>query len=249
MTANTSNLRTLIVDDEQLAREELIFMLKKYPEIEIIGEAPNAKQAIKLINELEPDLIFLDVNMPEKSGFDLLDELVNAPKTVFVTAYDEFALKAFDKNAIDYIVKPVNPLRLKQAIDKVSEYTKEQNLKTINNKAIATSVSMKNIFIKDGNNCYFIRLTDIHYIKSNGNYCEIYFNTNKAVIHKSLNQMEERLPDTQFFRANRQEIFNIDYITDVDILLRNVIQITLNTGKLIELSNRQSIKFKDLMSI
>lgn len=249
MTTNTSNLRAIIIDDEQLAREELIFMLKKHPEIEVIGEASNAKQALKLINELEPDLLFLDINMPEKSGFDLLDELVNAPKTVFVTAYDDYALKAFDKNAIDYIVKPVNPLRLKQTIDKVSEYIKEQNINIVNTKKTTEPVSMKNIFIKDGNNCYFIKLDDIHYIKSNGNYCEINFNNSKAVIHKSLNQMEERLPETQFFRANRQEIFNIDYIADVDMLLRNVIQVTLKTGKLIELSNRQSIKFKDLMSI
>lgn len=245
-------IRTLIVDDEELARKEMILMLKKHPEIEVIGEAVDAKQAIKLINELEPDLLFLDINMPEKSGFEMLDELINAPKTIFVTAYDEFALKAFDKNAVDYIVKPVNPLRLKQAIDKVLEYVNDQSSKVIANVSTATPntpAPLRNIFMKDGNNCYFIKLTDIHYIKSNGNYCEVNFNTNKAVIHKSLNQMEDRLPDTQFFRANRQEIFNIDYIEDVDVLLRNVIQVTLKTGKLIELSNRQSIKFKELMSI
>ena len=238
-------MRALIIDDEQLAREELKLMMKKHPEIEIIGEASNVNEALKLIDESEPDVIFLDINMSGKSGFDLLDELVNTPKVIFVTAYDEFALKAFDKNALDYIVKPINPLRLKQAIDKVIESSHEQKSKQSDDEK---APSLKNIFIKDGSNCYFVKLSDIYYIKSVGNYSEINFGNKKALIHKSLNQMDEKLSENTFFRANRQEIFNIDYIEDVDVLQRNVIQITLKTGKLIELSNRQSVKFKELTS-
>lgn len=239
-----SSIRTLLIDDESLARQELALMLKKYPQIDVVGEAENADKAIKMINELEPDLIFLDIGMPVKSGFDMLEELVSTPFVVFVTAYDEYALKAFEADALDYVVKPINPVRLEKAIAKIMK-----SIEIVKPKTIPINDSMRNVFIKDGNHSYFIKLTDIHYIKSVGNYCEIYFGNNKAFLHKSLNLMEERIPSNMFFRANRQEIFNLEYVEDVDVLIKNVIQITLKTGKMVELSTRQSIKFREIMSI
>jgi two-component system LytT family response regulator len=163
---------------------------------------------------------------------------------IFVTAYDEYALKAFEADALDYLVKPVNSERLEKAVSKVTKL-----IEASKTKISPSNEPMRHLFIKDGNHSFFIKLTDIHYIRSAGNYCEVYFGNNKAMLHKSLNLMEERLPSHIFFRANRQEIFNLDYVDDVDVLIKNAIQVTLKTGKMIELSLRQSIKFREIMSI
>jgi two-component system LytT family response regulator len=236
--------RTVIIDDERLAREEVKRALKKYSEFVIVGEANNVDAALKLIDKEQPDIIFLDIHMPEKSGFDLLEELTTVPEVVFTTAYDQYAVKAFELNALDYLVKPLREERFAKTIEKVkAELAKKEDMK----KDVLPM--HRKIFIKDGEQCYFIPLSDIHFIESLDNYARLYFGNQKAMIKRSLNLLEEKLDPTVFFRANRSQIINTHYIKEIQPYFNNKLQINLITGEKIEVSTRQSVKFKNWNSL
>ena len=236
--------KTLIVDDERLAREEVKRALKKHPEFIVIGEANNVDVALELIEKETPDVIFLDIHMPEKSGFDLLEELSVTPEVVFTTAYDQYAVKAFELNALDYLVKPLREERFAKTVAKV---TKELTEKI---KEAESALPMhRKIFIKDGENCYFIPLSEIRLIESMDNYARLYFKDQKAMIKRSLNLLEKRLDESVFFRANRSQIINTHYIKEIHPHFNNRIQIILTTGETIEVSSRQSVKFKHWNSL
>jgi two-component system LytT family response regulator len=231
--------KTVIIDDERLAREEVKRALKNYPEFEVIGEASHVDEAKSLIEASNPDIIFLDIHMPEKSGFDLLEELSTVPEVVFTTAYDQYAVKAFELNALDYLVKPLRDERFSKTIAKVkSELTKKEEV-----KADVLPMNRK-IFIKDGEKCYFIPLSQIHFIESLDNYARLYFGNQKAMIKRSLNLLEEKLDSRVFFRVNRSQIINIHYIREIHPHFNNTLEITLTTGEKIAVSSRQSVKFK-----
>lgn len=232
--------KTIIIDDERLAREEVKRALKKYPEFIIVGEANNVDTALTLIDKEQPDIIFLDIHMPEKSGFDLLEELTTVPEVVFTTAYDQYAVKAFELNALDYLVKPLREERFAKTIEKVKvELSKKEEM-------IKDVLPMhRKIFIKDGEQCYFIPLSEIHFIESLDNYARLYFGNQKAMIKRSLNLLEEKLDPTVFFRANRSQIINTQYIKEIHPHFNNKLHITLTTGETIEVSSRQSVKFKN----
>mgnify|MGYP003626416890 CR=1 FL=1 len=231
--------KTVIIDDERLAREEVKRALKNYPEFEVIGEASHVDEAKSLIEASNPDIIFLDIHMPEKSGFDLLEELSTVPEVVFTTAYDQYAVKAFELNALDYLVKPLRDERFSKTIEKVkSELTKKEEV-----KADVLPMNRK-IFIKDGEKCYFIPLSQIHFIESLDNYARLYFGNQKAMIKRSLNLLEEKLDSRVFFRVNRSQIINTHYIREIHPHFNNTLEITLTTGEKIAVSSRQSVKFK-----
>ena len=202
-------MRAIIIDDERLARKELNNLLKNYPEIEIVDQAVNADDALEKIKRLNPDLIFLDIQMPGKTGFELLQELDKVPKVIFTTAYDEFATRAFDVNALDYLLKPIQEERLKDTITKVlaveasalSERAQEEILEVKQSLGVNDQV-----FVKDGERCWFISLKEIRLFESDGNYIKVYFNNFKPMIHKSLNALDEKLDDRNFFRASRKYI-------------------------------------------
>jgi two-component system LytT family response regulator len=240
-----SAITTIIVDDEKLAREGLKSLLKEFPEIEIIGEANNADEAIDLIDKLKPQLMFLDIEMPEKNGFDLLEELIETPCVIFTTAYNEFAIKAFEVNALDYILKPIQTQRLREAIGKVKKnladivVDRERNILNENDQ----------VFIRDGDKCWFVKLTDIRMIESAGNYAKIFFETHQPLIHKTLNALDERLSTGIFFRANRQQIINLRYIDKIEPFFNAGFLIYLKDGTKVEVSRRQSVKFKEMMSL
>ena len=236
-------IKTFLIDDEPLALEELTIMLAKHPTIEIIGSATNVIEAITTINLLKPDLIFLDINMPGKSGFELLQELEEAPHVIFVTAYDQFAIKAFEVNALDYILKPINKDRLADAINKIKNH--ESLLKAKEEKL---SID-KRIFIKDGDKCFFIPLSEVFLIESVGNYARVYYGNKKPLLHKSLNYLEEKLPDTHFFRAGRQHIINIHIIKNIHPFFNNTLQLEMQNGEKIDISQRQSVRFKEIMGV
>lgn len=241
-------MKTIIIDDERLARMELNKLLKEHPFVEVIGECANAEEGIKAIEEKRPELIFLDIQMPEKTGFDMLEELSYVPQVIFVTAYDEYAIKAFEINALDYILKPVDPERLSRTLSKIKEETeeiKEQELKLSTEKLSYTD----QIFIKDGENCWFVILSEIRYFESVGNYVKVHFDQNKPMLLRSLNKIEERLEEKQFFRANRKNIVNLRWIEKVDNWFSGGLKLTLKNGEEIEVSRRQSQKFKELMSL
>jgi two-component system LytT family response regulator len=238
-------IKTIIVDDERLARKELTAMLQAFKNIEIIDEAENAEDALDKIEAKKPDLVFLDINMPEKNGFDLVEELIYIPEIIFVTAYDEYALKAFEVNALDYLLKPVEENRLKDAVEKVSEKieTNKQNKNT--DKLTQES----RVFLKDGDKCWFVQLKNIRMFESEGNYIRVYFEENKPLILKSLNALGEKLDESQFFRANRKYIINLSWIDKIENWFSGGLKVTLKTGEEVEISRRQTAKFKDMMSL
>lgn len=235
-------IKTILVDDEQLARQELSYLLKDFSAIEIIGEAGNYDDAKSLIEELKPDLIFLDVNMPAKNGFELLESLRFTPYVIFATAYDQFAIKAFEASALDYILKPIREERLAKAIQKVVDEINS----TSNERALDLE---SKVFIKDGEKCYFVKLSEIFMIESVGNYAKIFFEKKSPLLHKSLNQLEEKLPETVFFRANRSQLINLNYIQNINAYFKGGLQVELKSGDKIEVSNRQAVKFKEMMSL
>jgi len=207
-----NSYKTIIIDDERLAREEVKRALSDYPEFVVLGEAANVDEAIVLIDKERPDLIFLDIHMPEKSGFDLLEELTVVPEVVFTTAYDQYAVKAFEVNALDYLVKPLRDERFSKTIEKVkAELAKKEEIK------VDVLPMHRKIFIKDGEKCHFIPLSEIHFIESLENYARLYFGDQKAMIKRSLNLLEEKLDATIFFRINRSQIINTQYIKEIQL--------------------------------
>lgn len=239
-------IKAVIVEDSRLARNELKELIKISKEIEIIGEAENVDDAYKLIQTKKPDLLFLDINMPEKDGFDLLEMLDEAPITVFTTAYNEYAIKSFEYNALDYLLKPISESRYLSAIEKVKNKFSDNEKEVIHEKKLTAN---SQIFIKDGEKCWLVKVEDIIYFEIVGNYTRVYFKEEKPLIYKSLNQIEEKLPQDKFFRANRQQIINTDYIRNVVPWFNDKLKLVMVNESEIEISRRQSYLFKDIMSI
>lgn len=246
----TSNMKAIIIDDERLARAELKKLLQDYPEVEVVDEAANAEEGLAKIESLQPDLIFLDIQMPGKTGFDMLSQLEKAPQVIFTTAYDEFALKAFEVNALDYLLKPIEPKRLADAVQKlnVTEGVREPRPESISsNNSLLTEHDQ--VFVKDGERCWFVKLSDIRLFESVGNYAKVFFGANKPLILKSLNALEERLDEKTFFRANRKHIVNLRMIEKIEPYFNGGLLLELKGGEKIEVSRRQTVKFKEMMSL
>jgi two-component system, LytTR family, response regulator len=241
--------KALIIDDERLARNELKKLLTDFAEIEIIGEAANANEGIAKIEELNPDLIFLDIQMPGKTGFDMLQEIDKAPHVIFTTAYDEFALKAFEVNALDYLMKPIEPKRLKDAFIKLQQAEEKEQATTALQHARGMLGEQDQVFVKDGDRCWFVKLGEVRVFESVGNYAKVFFGNNKPLILKSLNALEERLDEKIFFRANRKHIINLRMIEKVEPYFNGGLMLDLKGGEKIEVSRRQSVKFKEMMSL
>jgi two-component system LytT family response regulator len=243
--------KTLVIDDERLAREELKSLLKDYHEIEIIGEAKNGEEGIEQIRELKPDLIFLDINMPGLNGFDMIKQLDEIPRVIFVTAYDEYAIKAFEVNALDYIMKPVDPERLKESIQKLNSgeddfVSSQQTLASRKDRVLTIK---DRVFIKDGEKCWFIELSKVRMLESDGNYVKVYFDNFRPLILRSLNSFEERLDPEYFFRANRKFIINLQWVSSIENWFNGGLQVELREGEKVEISRRQAIRFKEMMSL
>lgn len=243
--------KTIIIDDERLARTELRSILNEYSEIDVIDEAQNGDEGIEKINSLQPDLIFLDVNMPGMTGFEMLKKLDSIPHVIFVTAYDEYALKAFEVNALNYILKPVDIERLNDTIEKlkqIEELDFQSESELIIQPERAKLNTMDKVFIKDGEKCYFVKLADVRMLESDGNYVKVHFGNNRPLILRSLNSFEEKLDPTCFFRANRKFIINLDWIEKVENWFNGGLRVELTTGDKVDISRRQAIRFKELLS-
>ena len=239
-------MKAIIIDDERLARVELKRLLTPFKEINVVGEAVNVEDALTKISELNPDLIFLDIQMPGKNGFELLEELDSVPRVVFTTAYDEYALKAFEYNALDYLLKPIEPKRLEEAIKKIIETNKKDKISGETQSVLTES---DQVFVKDGERCWFVKLANVRLFESEGNYVRLYFDENKPLILRTLNYLDERLDDRSFFRANRKHIINLKWIDNIEPWLNGGLLVKLKGGMKIEVSRRQAIKFKDKLSL
>jgi two-component system LytT family response regulator len=239
-------MKTLIIDDERLARQELRSLLAAFPGLEIAGECNNAETAVKMISEQQPDLIFLDIQMPGKNGFEMLKELPEMPKVIFVSAYDEYAIRAFEVNALDYLLKPVQATRLAEAVNKAmngeeSVVKKESTLQLSDDDQV---------FVKDGEKCWFVKLSEIRLFESEGNYVRVFFEGNHPLILRSLNNLDERLNPKSFFRASRKHIINLKWVEKIENWFNGGLMVKLKGGgEQVEISRRQAAKFRDMMSL
>jgi len=230
----------LIVEDSRLARQELSHLLEELAYFEKILLAENAEEALQLLNKHQPDVVFLDIHLPGMNGFDFLESLNEIPPIIFTTAYDQYAIKSFEYNAIDYLLKPIKKERLEKAILKI---------KTELEQPASSNPPRNQIFIRDGDKCWFAKLSDIRLIESVGNYSRVYFEKEKPLLQRSLNYLENALDTTTFFRANRQQIINLNYIRKLDTWFNGKLKLTLTTGEEIEVSRRRSQQIKELFSI
>jgi len=228
-------MRAVIVDDERLARVELRRLLASHPEVEIAAESRGGEEALEQIAKVAPDLIFLDIQMPGLTGFELLERLEDLPQVIFTTAYDAYALKAFEVNALDYLLKPIHPERLAGALAKV--------------RPRAEPARLEQVFVRDGERCWIVRLPDIFLLESEGNYTRVYFGSERPLIRRSLNALEEQLDPAMFFRAGRKEIVNLKWIERVDLGVGGGLTATLRGGRQVEMSRRQSARLREVMSL
>lgn len=240
-------MKAIIIDDERLARQELKTLLASYPEIQIVGEANNAETAIESIKQLKPDVIFLDIQMPGKNGFELLEEISGVPEVVFVTAYDEYAIRAFEVNALDYLLKPVQSNRLAETVKKI--LNKENTEKSETKEQTQPLNDNDQVFVKDGEKCWFVKLSDVRLFESEGNYVRIYFDKNRPLILRSLNNLDERLNNRTFFRASRKHIINLKWVESIESWFNGGLMVKLRGGEQVEISRRQAAKLKDMMSL
>jgi two-component system LytT family response regulator len=233
-------MRVLIVDDERLARVELRRLLGEHADVEIAGEATNIQEAKSAIAELQPELLLLDIQMPGGTGFDLLNDLDFAPKVIFTTGFDEFALQAFEVNALDYLMKPIAADRLAAALQKA---------RTQSTAGTPKLGAQQQIFIKDGERCWFVKVNDIILLESEGNYTRVFFGANRPLINRSLRALEERLDPALFFRSSRKHLVNLQAVEKVEPAIGGGFVLQVKGGMEIEMSRRRAIDFRIQMSL
>lgn len=242
-------IRALIIDDERLARQEIRNQLQNIPDLEVVGESGVVDEALDLIERENPDLLFLDIQMPGKTGFELLEELEgSAPEVIFVTAYDAYALKAFEVNALDYLMKPVEEERLREAIERIRDRITERQEQAQETPDGMLDISDQ-VFLKDGDKCWFVELQKVRLFESEGNYVRVYFDDQRPLILKSLNALTDRLSDKYFFRASRKHIVNLRWIQKVETWFNGGLLVILKDGTKVEVSRRQSVKLKEMMAL
>jgi two-component system, LytTR family, response regulator len=237
-------LTAIVVDDERLARKELRSLLSEFAEISIVGEAENLTAAVALIQTEKPEIVFLDIQLQNENGFDLLEKVEKNFKLIFVTAFDNFAIRAFEINALDYLLKPVNPERLAKTLERLFEPEKK------NETSLRKLEYEDRIFLEVGDRSKFLKINDIKYISADGDYTQIYtVDGGKYLVTKSLKEWEERLPQKYFVRIHRSTIINFEFIEKVENWFNRSFQITLKGIKdPFTISRRYSVGIKERFS-
>jgi two-component system LytT family response regulator len=241
-------MKALLIDDERLARSELRRLLAAHPDIEIVGEAVDVEDAAAKVAELKPGLLFLDVQMPGADGFSLLERLEPPlPAVIFTTAYDEFAVKAFEFNALDYLLKPVDPNRLIAALERLRHREIAAPGGTAG-PSLRLALEDK-VFVREGDRCWFVAVKNIRLLESEGNYTRLHFDDQKPQLFRSLTAMEERLDPRSFFRANRKQVINLTWVEGIEPWFSGGLLVKLKGGLKVELSRRQAQDFRERMSL
>ena len=233
-------MKALIVDDEPLARRELRRLLAAHRSIQIVGEAGDIDEARGCIESLVPEIVFLDIQMPGGTGFDLLMRLDWTPRIIFTTAYDRYAVAAFDVNALDYLLKPIEPDRLAAALDKLQAVPEWEAKK---------GSPLEQLFVRDGPRCWFIPLRDVSVFSAEGNYVRIQWGQERPLLGRSLAALESKLDPQIFFRANRQQIINLAFIRSVELGVGGRLHVKLNDGREIQVSRRQARQFRERTTV
>ncbi|MBV9726624.1 MAG: response regulator transcription factor [Gammaproteobacteria bacterium] len=234
-------MKALVIDDEALARRELRRLLAEFPWLEVVGEAANIEEAVAKIEALSPELLFLDIKMPGGSGFDLLARLERVPKVIFTTAHDQHAVRAFEVNALDYLLKPVEPERLAAAVRKA---------RNSSSPGTPQGGVLEQLFVQDGPRCWFVPLREVRLLSAENNYVRLWWGKLQPLIARPLSTIERRLDPKKFFRANRSQIINLEFIEKVDLGINGRLDVTLRTGgPEVEISRRQARVFREQMSI
>jgi two-component system LytT family response regulator len=240
-------MRALLIDDERLARTELRRLLAAFPDIDVVGEAADAAQARTRLVTLKPDLLFLDVQMPEETGLELLESLEPpVPMVIFTTAFDEFAVKAFELNALDYLLKPVDPSRLAVAVERLRGKARGAATQAAVPGRLAPE---DRVFVREGERCWFVQVKQIRLLESEGSYTRVHFENAHPQLFRSLNAMEDRLDPKYFFRANRSQIVNLDWIDKIEPWFGGGLVVHLKGGAKVELSRRQAQEFREKTSL
>lgn len=243
-------MKALIIDDERLARNELRRLLAAHADVAIAGEAVDVPDALEKIAALQPNLIFLDVQMPGADGFSLLEQLEPPlPAVVFTTAYDEFAVKAFEFNALDYLLKPVDPNRLVAALEKLRHHGSQPPVAGGAAAPAARLSPEDKVFVREGDRCWFVPVKNIRLLESEGNYTRLHFDDQKPQLFRSLSAMEERLDSRHFFRANRKQVINLAWVEAIEPWFSGGLLVKLRGGPKVELSRRQAQDFRERMSL
>jgi len=244
-------LRVLVVDDSRLARQELRTLLAAIDGVACVGEADDVPAACTAIETLKPDVVLLDVQMPAGSGFDVLEQLSTVPPVIFVTAYDAYAVRAFQANALDYLVKPVEPARLQQALQRARQVQPAMLLKE---PMVADDVGVAlgphdQVFVRDGERCWFVAVAEISRIVVDGNYSRLWFRNHDALLARSLGALEMRLPPALFFRANRNTLVNLRMVRAVVPSVADGYDLTLADGSGVEVSRRQARALRERLAL
>jgi two-component system LytT family response regulator len=233
-------LKALLVDDERLARAALRRMLKPHDDVVVVGEAANAKEAITQIRGVQPDVVFLDIEMPGANGLEMQERLTEVPPVIFTTAYPDYAVRAFDVCALDYLVKPIAPQRLASALEK---------LRGVMAQAESHRSATRRVFLRDGERCWILALDGIRLLESEGNYTRVHFDGNQALIYRSLNAFEAKLDPSIFFRISRSHIVNLRTIVSVQPQGDGSMVALLTEGSKVEISRRKARMLRERLRL
>lgn len=242
-------IKAIIVDDEELGRSIIQEFLVQHPDIEVLAECRDAHEALQAIETFQPDLLFLDIQMPEINGFELLEMLQQKPKVIFSTAYDQFAIKAFDINAIDYLLKPYDSERFSLAVERavnslISTQKSDDALKKLLRSIQSSQNYVDRLLIKHAGRIVIVSVREISLIQAMDDYAEVSTRNETYLIQHSLNHLEERLNPDQFIRVHRSYIVNIDAIRDIVTWTSGRYKLFLKNGKEIFLSRSGYQKLK-----
>ncbi|CAL65717.1 LytR/AlgR family response regulator transcription factor [Christiangramia forsetii] len=254
-------MKALVIDDEELARRRVLNLLEDVEKIEVIGECSNGRTAIERINTDKPDLVFLDINMKDMNGFEVLKQVEISPKpiVIFVTAYDNYALKAFDAEAFDFLLKPFKDQRFFKTINKVLETTKTEANVTFEKRLVEffheyskgglQLNSVQKIPVKQGNKTALVDPNHILYIQASGYYAEIFVDSKKYVLRESLNNLSEILDSNTFVRIHRSTIANLKYVNEIIHSDYSEIDAKMTDGKLLHVSKSHKKEFLEKIGI
>ena len=249
------NIRTIIVDDEKLAREKIRRFLRDEDDVEIINECFCGTNAVKLINEHKPDLVFLDIQMPELDGFEVLQNIEpdKMPSIIFVTAYDKYAIQAFEVHALDYLLKPFDKERLQMALERARKHLEQGQKEKIDERLISLLTDLKTekdypdrLILKTAGRIYFVKTTDIDWIEAAGNYVKLHIGDTSHMLRETMTRIEEKLPSNKFLRIHRSRFVNVDRIKELNPLFSGDYLVTLQDGTEFTLSRNYHNRLKRL---